>query len=228
MDPYVKDWAEVVFGAGSLLAVIFGIVKIRDDLRNAQAQRIRDAKQAADASRQREEERRKELHEATLSREQRDREQQWRKAGLAREMLKEMLTDPRATDAMLMLDWGSREYDVDDVWMTITKEEVLEALRIEDEVFEDHEVYVRDCFDAFFGTMQMTQYNIDIDLVNRSDVDYPFSYYASKMQDDKEAFLKFLTKYRYDLALKFLDTFRSWSGSDPGPGSERVQMGRIK
>jgi hypothetical protein len=65
--------------------------------------------------------------------------------------------------------------------------EMWAAVRIVERHFNDKERFIRDCFDAFFGHMQIIEHYLNIDLIDLADVVYPFDYYLYAL--DKNAFM---------------------------------------
>ena len=187
MDPYTKDFIDSVSKIAGVLGVFVAIFV---------------AWHQFEKSRQ----------ETKRGREQREDELRWRKAGLARDVLNELWEDPYANDAMLMLDWSNREYNIgQDVTQRITHDDVWTALRIAPTNFTPKEKYIRDCFDHFFGAMQIIEHYISIKLIEFEDVKYPFNYFAGKLNKKREVVVPFLKKYEYDKAIDFLRRLDNWS-----------------
>lgn len=154
----------------------------------------------------------KNRQETKRSREQREEELRWRKASLARDVLNELWEDSYANDAMFMLDWSNREYNIAKAKVErITRDEVWDALRIAPTNFNDKEKYVRDCFDHFFGMMQIIEHYISIKLLEFEDMKYPFNYFAGKLRQKREVVEAFLKKYEYDKAIAFLNRLDNWN-----------------
>jgi hypothetical protein len=195
MDPYTKDFIDALAKLVGLLTVGGGLCALWLQLR-----RWRD-------------DRTKALDEQTRATELRREELRWRKASLARDALDDLFDDKLAADAMRMLDWSGREYKVNDQQISINTATMLASLRIENLQFKPEETFVRDCFDAFFGHMEMIQHFLDVHLLEFEDVQYPFSYYAPLMAKHRKVFRTFLVTYNYNLARQFLEHFDGW-GAD--------------
>ncbi len=192
MDSFTKDVIDAASKIGGVISVFVAIFLAYDQVK-------RNRQQKDD-----------ELKESKRSRKQREEELRWRKASLARDMLNEMWEDSYANDAMLMLDWSNREYNTGkDQLERIAREEMWEALRTDPTNFDSKEKYVRDCFDHFFGFMQMLEHYISINLIMFDDVKYPFSYFARKLDAKHDVVEAFLTTYEYDKAKEFLNRFES-------------------
>jgi hypothetical protein len=202
MNPQLKDWidafAKFLTLASLIVAVILAVVQIR---RNREL-------------------RENELAERNDTLGQRQKEFRWKKAELAKTVLNEMFDNPYANDAMSMLDWGARDYDVKTsrggsaAVEEITSRDVFAALRIAERHFNPKERYIRDCFDNFFGVMQILQHYIEIELIEPKDVRYPFAYYAEIMNIRRRAYEYFINEY-HGKAGEFLARFEEWTTIDP-------------
>lgn len=222
MDSYTKDLIDAISKIGGVLGVFVAIFvayfQVRKNREERQLQVVKDEgqKQTETTNRQSQidkdrTQREKELTEATTNRKQREEELRWRKASLARDVLKELQEDTYASDAMLMLDWSNREYTISkDHVENILRQEVWEALRISPTNFNTKEKYIRDCFDHFFGIMQRIEHFISINLVEFEDVEYPFNYFAGKLKVSHDVVEAFLKKYEYQKALAFLNRLDNW------------------
>jgi len=185
MDPFVKDLFDVIAKVFGLITVIAGAIGVYLQIRKNREERS-----------QKEALRREELR--------------WRKAGLAREVINEIYENPQAAAAMRMLDWTERSYRSGGKTFSITYSQMYSALRIENTTFNNREIFIRDCFDAFFHRMQLTEHYLRVGLLVFEDVRYPNEYYADLMSENPEVFYQFLIEYKYDYALSFLRRFPSW------------------
>ena len=184
MDPYVKDLIDAISKCVGLISVFVAIFVAWHQVEKSREERSR-------------------------SRELREEELRWRKASLSRDILNEMWGENYCLDAMLMLDWEVRHYEIDEAVVTITRDEVWTALRVVNNEFSETERYIRDCFDHFFEKMQIIEHCISINLIKFEDVTYPFGYYAVKLELNKDGIEAFLKKYEYDKALNFLQRFKN-------------------
>jgi hypothetical protein len=186
MDDSTKDWVDAISKIAGVLGVFVAILVARHQFGKSRQETKRD-------------------------REQREEELRWRKASLARDVLNELWEDQYANDAMLMLDWSNREYNIaKDTAERITRDEVWTALRTAPTNFTTKEKYIRDCFDHFFGAMQIIEHYISINLVEFEDVKYPFNYFAGKLSQKREVVETFLETYEYDKATAFLRRLDKW------------------
>lgn len=174
-----------------------------------QAKKYRDERTYQ--ARKEEGQKQKELEEIAESRKQRQEDLRWRKASLAKDVLDELRNDSFCKDAMFMLDWNGRPYFIKDNQgetkvERITHQEMLFALRTENKNFDYKEQYIRDCFDAFFENIQITQHYISINLIEFEDVIYPYDYYLKRMlvlNKNFEVFNKYLQTYNFTKAIEF-------------------------
>ena len=139
------------------------------------------------------------------------------KANLARTVLSEMSKDAYANDAMSMLDWDEREYDVratpgaPAVVQTITERDVWAGLRFAERHFVTKERYIRDCFDHFFSVMKTLEYYITAKLVEIDDVRDPFAYFADQMRQDGRWMYEYFINEYHPAAAEFLNRFPQWA-----------------
>lgn len=193
MDPYVKDLVDLLAKIAGLITV--GAAALGLWLRFRRWQDDRD----------------KSLKEQEKARDLRSEELRWRKASLARDALGDFLEDPLAIHAMQMLDWADRKYTIKGETVRITRKDMLEALRTTNLNFSETESYIRDCFDNFFGHLQLIQHFLTVNLLMLEDVAYPAMYYATLLGHDKKQFERFLNAYEYTLAKEFLAHFEGWN-----------------
>lgn len=173
----------------------------------------------------------KSLEDWEHSREQSVREHKWKRGKLAMKVIDSMKADAWAASAMRMIDWTDREYEnpLTKKKHQISYEQLSAALRSHSpepgkiDRFEDHEVFVRDCFDGFFDHLERIQYLIDIELIDPADVRSPLKYWADaivqgKVAQPEDALRKFMTRYGYSGALKLVNTFAQSNKATLGEG----------
>lgn len=215
-----NDRIDAVSKIGSVAGVLIAIFGALYQVNKNREERKRQHKNDAEAKE-------KDLEERNASLAQRQEELRWRKASLAREVLKEMHSDPYCTDAMLMLDWSDRLFAlrnvktyVSDATVRLEKimtSEMLAALRTDNTTFNDKEEYIRDCFDRFFGVMERIEHFISINLLELKDVTYPFNYYRRQidMHGGGGIFTNYLDVYGFNRAKDFLARLREYSKDLP-------------
>jgi hypothetical protein len=152
----------------------------------------------------------KALHETALNRKVRVQELRWKKAELARETLTACNANREFHDAVTMLDWSGREFEVSPgrreeiVW-----EELPAALQAWQEpvAFTEKEVYIRDCFDQLFDGMDTLEHYLRTDLLDFADVQFPMAYHVEKLREHWSAVSVFINHYDHRLALAFVNRF---------------------
>ena len=202
MDPFRKDLIDAASKIGGVIGVFVAIFVAYTQVRkNREERQQHDKQETAQQT--------KELAEATISRQQRQEELRWRKAGLAKDVLNKLWDDALISDAMLMLDRSNREYLIKEgVTSNITGKEVWAALRTEPVNYTETEKYVRECFIKLFGTMQEIEHYLSIGLIEFADIDYPFRHLVSKLEVNHDVVHAFLTTYGYDKAESFMERFK--------------------
>jgi hypothetical protein len=208
MNPWWKDRIDAWAKIGTLASlVIAGLLALDQFQRNRKLQRD--------------------------SLEQRKVELRWKKADLARTVLGEMWKDTYTLDAMSMLDWSSRDYDVKSTRggqanaEALTERDVWAGLRVVEMRFDAKEWYIRDCFDHLFAIMEVVEYYIGIGLIEPSDVTYPFARLADLMagsrKGERDLYHHFISAYD-PKADEFLNRFPGWKDYEPGDANKAFFM----
>jgi hypothetical protein len=155
----------------------------------------------------------KAVAEMRLSRLQKDRDLAWNQAKEATLMIDRLSLDPQAKAAILMLDWTIREYTLPSGrTAVISREEVADALRIEDLIFTHKEGYVRECFDALFNQIDRIENAIEVGLVRESDMLSFLEYYFEVMAKHHDIFSDFMNYYEYRGTINFALRVSTWTG----------------
>ena len=140
------------------------------------------------------------------------RDLQWRQTVEAQSSLRRIANDPQARNAMTMLDWNARRFEVrEGLREQITWNDMRNALRTESGLFTPKEVFVRESFDALFDQLQMIQQQIANKMFEPSHVIYPLGYYSRRMKHPRNwpAISAYLHKYDYPLAMTLIEgTFK--------------------
>lgn len=145
------------------------------------------------------------------NREQRQKELRWRKSKEAKIILDELFGNSYSRDAMKMLDWSGREYEIKEgIKKTISVNDVLKGLRVNNLEFSDKEAFIRDCFDQFFDKLEYIQHLVTTELIDFRDISGPIEYYVDLMAKNKKAFCDFLDFYGYSDALLLFENFEQW------------------
>jgi hypothetical protein len=173
----------------------------------------------------------KALHETAENRRMRARELRWKKAQFAKEILDQLDQNKRFRDALTMLDWTGREFEISQGKIEeISWEDLSAALRTwhEPMSFTDKEVYIRDCFDELFDGMNMLEHYLRTELLSFQDVQFPMAYHITKLRERWSAVDAFLGHYGFQLALAFVNRFPEEVGApankplQPPSGAKRT------
>ena len=153
--------------------------------------------------------------ELSQSRLLRERELRWSQAKVAKDLLSEFESNDEYKRACRMLDWKKYcfELSVNESY-TITRAEVLHALRVEKLVFSDKERFIRESFIELFHCFEWLEHFVDRDLIGVADIKPVLAYRVESMVLHVEVFNQFLNKYDYTEAVQFLERFESWAQSD--------------
>jgi hypothetical protein len=193
VDPF---WMEVAQVSSWSVAVVGGLITAWRAIQESRANR---------------EQRKKELLEAQETREQRKKELRWSQAKVGTELVEKCQDDAMAWDAMLMIDFGERSFNIDsDKVVTITYDDVDSALRPVRGRFNDKETYIREAFDALFYRYSGFERALAIDLVTLDDVSSPAGYYVGVMANRASVFENYMKQFGFDTALQFVRRFSSW------------------
>jgi hypothetical protein len=152
----------------------------------------------------------KAINETAENRRQRDRELRWKKAQLARDILDKLLSNKRFRDALIMLDWTGREFEIlPNQKQQIRWEDLPGALRAWTEPieFDEKEVYIRDCFDELFDGMNLLEHYLRTDLLDFADIEFPMAYHVAQLRKQWDAVNTFVSHYGNRLARDFVARF---------------------
>jgi hypothetical protein len=155
------------------------------------------------------------------------RELRWKKAELAREILTNFKANQLYCDALTMLDYSGREFEISKgIVEAVEWDELPNALQAWKEpiTFSDKEIYVRDCFDQLLGAFNLLEHYLRTDLLEFEDIEFPTAYYVNKMRDHWSAVGVFASHYHFKLAIDFINRFPSnevdIETDDPVSGSQ--------
>lgn len=137
----------------------------------------------------------------------------WRKANAAKELITDIHRDPRASTAVLMMDWaeGQHEYQTEPGHKeTLSFDEVMTALKKEPSQCGDvRDRYVRDCFDWFFYYVDRIEHYIQTGLIDFRDVAPVFKPYFKIVEKHRAAFDAFAKLHDYELIGAFWGRYAS-------------------
>jgi hypothetical protein len=111
---------------------------------------------------------------------QQARQLRWNQAKLAMEFVDAMLSDRQAFDALRMIDWGQRVYEISPGRTElITSAHVREALDVRNNArLSPSGVYVRECFDRLFHHLGKMERSLKSGLIAFEDIRSPLAYYV--------------------------------------------------
>jgi hypothetical protein len=121
------------------------------------------------------------LHASTK---QSETELMWKKSNLAKELIDSMLSDPQAMDAMRMIDWNGRDFNVGEgVKEKICRIHVKSALKPKnDDNLAKKDIYIREAFDRLFYHMGRMERSLKTGLINLEDMSSPLAYYVGQIR----------------------------------------------
>ncbi len=136
------------------------------------------------------------------------RQLRWEQAKYGRELVGEMLADPQARAALLMLDYEARAYEVRPGDTTrITAATVWTALDTGNVRLEADWVFVRDSFDRLLFHVAGLEHAVRTGLVAFDDVRYPLGYYVAKMRGHETTVRGYARAFGYGPAADLLARF---------------------
>jgi hypothetical protein len=117
----------------------------------------------------------------------------------ARDMMKEMFTDPLARSAMRMMDWSGRTFTHEEQPFTVHWRDLKPALVVHQKGtgFDKQQEFIRDSFEAFFDHMLVLEHFIEQNYLNEADIAVPLEYYAGRIIGFPETYDGFLLAYGY-------------------------------
>jgi hypothetical protein len=143
---------------------------------------------------------------------QRKEEHRWRQRNAAREHWSTYLADQKFKDALKMLDWNGRTYrDDNQTEVTVTTQEVKNALRGDTGAFSPKEAFVRDCFDELFTNLEHLESAISTGAIRAEDVRPFLEYYLQRLSDRWPMFNDFVKAFGYDQVPHLIERFVSLS-----------------
>lgn len=155
----------------------------------------------------------KAIIELSASTAQRTQDLRWKKANVARELIKEIHADKRAMDAIEMLDWGSgrHEYSPEEGGdVRVGEEDVVRALgKGRPQAVSKKDEFVWESFDWLFYYLDRLEHSIRTGLIDFEDVHDVFRHYADLIQARRQTYDRVITTQDYRLVAPFLDRFRS-------------------
>ncbi|WP_409313464.1 hypothetical protein [Pseudomonas putida] len=117
----------------------------------------------------------------------------------ARDIVKEIFTDPLARSAMRMMDWSGRTFIYEGQPFTVHWRDLKPALVVHQKGmgFDKKQEFIRDCFESFFDHMLVLKHFIEQNYLNEADIAVPLEYYAGRVIDFPDTYGGFLDAYGY-------------------------------
>jgi hypothetical protein len=212
MESDTITWVEKVAGWESgitILALIIGACyALFGDWRKSKEEREHDRQLA-----RQEQQRRKDALE------QQARRLRWDQANMAREVNHGFLDDPQAWIVLELVDCDRDTYTARDevekkqYTYNLKEQEAVHAMRIDGAQMSEKEVFLRECFDAWFYWMALMEQYLTSKLILQRDIDYPSRYYLRCLFENEPlnaACMQYLKHYGIeDDVVPFMNRFRA-------------------
>lgn len=221
------NWIEVVHGVESV-ATIIGLV-----VAGWWAYRSDWIKTKSEGTKERDlRERERKLREDQLAEQQRSRE--WEQTKIAREINEKFLDDSEVQQVLTLVDCDGDEVTLTDdsekdavkkyKYNLKVKEDVRAMRSTEsDPVVDEKEVFLRDCFDAWFYWMALIEQYLQNGLILPKDIAFPSNYYTRQLRGDADLYAacrNYVKEYRLsDKVIEFMDRFERADAAKPHPAS---------
>lgn len=151
------------------------------------------------------------IYNLILNRKIREKELRFKQAQMGKQIIEEMFDDEAAGNALLMIDFERRSYEIGSRKKAIiTRDEVVAALNPEIQHEDFKTIFIRECFDGLLYYLDRFEHFIKIGLTTFDDVAVPLQYYATIMSKQKSAFINYIVITQFERALHFLDRFSAW------------------
>ncbi|HEX5058206.1 MAG TPA: hypothetical protein VFV99_02545, partial [Kofleriaceae bacterium] len=149
--------------------------------------------------------------ETRQSRRQRSDELRWRKASGANDMLNSFYADPVFRNAMLMLDWDGRPFQMDENrTITITREDIWAALARPPAPFDDKNLFIRTAMDRMFEAFDRIGHAIKIEVMADRDITYALVYYVGVLAQNRDVVQKYMLDLGFKEALTYFRKHQEW------------------
>jgi len=133
-------------------------------------------------------------------------EQKWKKANLARQMMKEMESDPDTQLVYDAIDYDQITIDISGNKTTINNKFLDEAISGKKFPLSEEEIEIRAKFDKLFVQLERFEHAIKRELIEFEDIKHYFHYYVRQMSHNKYV-REYLSAFHFSLALDFLNRF---------------------
>lgn len=155
----------------------------------------------------------KALYEMSENRKQRKIEFKWKQTKEAKNLIDQMLDETASANTAIMIDSSGRNFQIDESQkVTITFEDIKNALRHDSNSFTKKEVFIRDCFDAFLFYVEFIEQSISNNLFEFKDVIFPMKYYVDCIVKNglRDAVIKYIEYYQFSNSKNFLLRIEAW------------------
>ena len=158
--------------------------------------------------------------ENRLGRRQREKEQRWRMAGAANDLLASFYADPVFRNAMLMLDWDDRPFEVaPGVVVTISRADLWKALERPPLPFDAKNLFIRTAMDRMFEAFDRIGHSISVGVMTGDDIHYAFEFFIRVLAQQRTIVELYMKELGFEQALEFFNSSRAWN---PAARPERL------
>lgn len=139
------------------------------------------------------------LQSATKVIQEKQNEHRQKQLAAARDMMKEIFTDPLARSAMRMMDWSGRTFTYEEQSFPVHWRDLKPALVVHQKGmgFNKQQEFIRDSFESFFDHMLVLEHFIEQNYLNEADIAVPLEYYAGRIIAFPDTYDGFLRAYGY-------------------------------
>ena len=142
----------------------------------------------------------------------------WDQANMAREVNHRFLDDPQAQVVLGLVDCDLDTYSAKDklenkdYTYNLAQKEDVHAMGTDAAQLGDKDIFLRDCFDAWFYWMALMEQYLQSKLILQGDIEYPSRYYVRRLFEDQAlsaACVQYLKHYEIEkYVVPFLERFR--------------------
>jgi hypothetical protein len=194
---YLSQLVGIVGTLGAVVAGSIAAYKAIIELKRARLQRADELDQRKEAL------------------EQRKQEFRQKQAMFARDIIKDIQADKRASDALMMLDFG--EYDYTDAEKNKThhiKRGEIQRVLLSQEIPEeerdpDKETFIRKSFERLYDHLEQVQNLLDVGVLNLADLETTLRYYMRIALEPDIEHMWFFDEFEYPGVKRFMKTLGS-------------------
>jgi hypothetical protein len=150
--------------------------------------------------------------ENRLARHQRETEQRWRMAGAANDLLSSFYADPVFRNAMLMLDWDDRPFEIaPGTVVTISRSDIWNALERPPVPFDAKNLFIRTAMDRMFEAFDRIGHSIDVGVMTGDDIKYALEFYIRALAQRRTLVELYMKELGFEQAVDFFNKSRAWN-----------------